>query len=193
MAIMAYNRALETGVAIQEGIVLLMRATAYMQRAARHKQELKEIVQELLGIVPSMYTLRFMYDVAMRQPILANALFRKIVLDTEKQDEQYRKMQFRHGLYQYALLEAAQDALRATQLLPNYTESWIRAAEILTELWKLNESSQYYERAIELDPSLSSKITPLIKRLGVRQELLDSARVFGWSDEILRLALDAVR
>lgn len=193
LAIDAYDKAIETGVSQQEGVVLLMRATAYLQRAAGHKEDLKEIVSELVEMVPATSSLRIVYEEAMRQPSLANAIFRKVLEDTERQEQQFRKTQYRHGLYQYALLQAAQDALRATQLLPNYATSWVRAGEILSELWKLKESAQYFERAIELDEALSSSLRPVIARLRKRQELLDTARAFGWSEDTLRLALDVAR
>ena len=193
LAIDAYNKAIETGVERQEGVVLLMRATAYLQRAAAHKEELKGIVNELVRMVPDASSLQIVYEEAMRQPTLANAILGKILEDTDRQEKQFRKTQYRHGLYQYALLQAAQDALRATQLLPSYATSWIRAGEILSELWKLKESAQYFERAIELDESLSSTLRPVINRLRKRQELLDTARAFGWSEDTLRLALDVAR
>ena len=175
----------------QEGMILLMRATAFLRRAAKHQQELKEIVQDLIETVPSVETLQTLYSTSKTTPILANAVFRKVLQDTDLQEELFRKTQYRHGLYQYALLQAAQDALRATQLLPIYATSWLRAGEILSELWKLKESAQYYERAMALDPSLS--LRPIIDRLKVRQELLDNAKVYGWSEDTLRLALDVSR
>ncbi len=39
-------------------------------------------------------------------------------------------MKFRHGLYEYALIHAAQDALRATQILPSNAQAWLRAADV---------------------------------------------------------------
>lgn len=193
LAIDAYNKALETGVSQQEGVVLLMRATAYLQRAASHKEALKGIVNELIEMVPATSSLQIVYEEAMRHPSLAKSIFRTVLEDIDRQEKQFGKTQYRHGLYQYALLQAGQDALRATQLLPNYATSWVRAGEILSELWKLKESAQYFERAIELDESLSSSLRPVIERLRKRQELLDTARAFGWSEDTLRLALDVAR
>jgi tetratricopeptide (TPR) repeat protein len=63
----------------------------------------------------------------------------------------------------------------ATQLMPNYAASWVQAGEILSELWKLRESAQCYERAIELDETLTESLVPVIERLRKRQELLDIA------------------
>lgn len=192
-AIDAYDKALATGVADQEGIILMMRANAYLQRAASHREKLKDIVKHLTGMVPNTETLHTMYEEAAREPALAKSIFRRVLQDTTNQETKFRQTQYRHGLYQYALLQAAQDSLRATQLLPKYADAWRRAGDILSELWKLKESAQYYVRAIELDNSLSELLLPVIKRLNKRQELLDNARAYGWSEDTLRLALDVAR
>lgn len=170
-----------------------MRATAYLQRAALHRTELKSIVNELATMVPNTVVYKNVYQLAIDEPYLANGIFRRIVSDTSRQEDQFRRTQYKHGLYQYSLLQAAQDSLRATQLLENYSETWIRAAEILSELWKLQQSIQYYNKAIELDPALATSIVPIIERLYKRQELLNDARAYGWSEDTLRLALDVAR
>jgi tetratricopeptide (TPR) repeat protein len=94
-------------------------------------------------------------------------------------------------MYQYALLQAAQDAFRATQLLPRSADAWRRAADILSELWKLKEAVQYYEKAMEFDDSIDYSAN--IQQLYKRQDLLESARAYGWSEDTLRLALDVAR
>jgi hypothetical protein len=175
-------------------MILLMRATAYLKRAAKHQQQLKEIVQQLDAMVPSQSTLGALYEQANESyPTVALAMFRKVIADCNLQEQQFRRTQYRHGLYQYALLQAAADALRATQLLPYTTAPWCLAGEILCELWKLQESAQYYERAIALDETLDAQLRPIIDKLRVRQELLDTAKVYGWSEDSLRLALDVSR
>jgi hypothetical protein len=60
LAIDAYDNALATNVSQQEGIILLMRATAYLQCASTHKRQLTEIVNELIGMVPDMASFRSM-------------------------------------------------------------------------------------------------------------------------------------
>ena len=62
--------------------------------------------------------------------------------------------------------------------------------EILMDLWKIKESTQYYERAIALEPSLEESLAPVLKRLRQRQKLLEQARSNGWPEDTLRLALD---
>ena len=191
-AIDAYDKALAANPSghHQEGIILLMRASAYLQRAALHKEELKRIVDNLVEQVPEQSTLPTLLEIAADQPLLARSIFEQILLTTEKQAKVFQKTQYRHGLYQYALLQAAQDSLRSTQLLPTYSAPWVRAGDTLRELWRLQESTMYYERAIELDKDLEASISPVIEQLRKRQELLDNARAFGWSEDTLRLALD---
>ena len=192
-AIDAYDKALATNTSEQEGIVLLMRANAYMQRAASHREKLTETVNQLTEMVPGTETLHIVYEQLGTEPALANSLFRRVLSDTAKQEAKFRQTQYRHGLYQYALLQASQDSLRSTELLPAYADSWRMAGDILSALWKLKESGQYYVRAIELDNTLSESLLPLIKRLQKKQSLLDNARAYGWSEDMLRLALDIAR
>ena len=102
-----------------------------------------------------------------------------------------RKIQFRHGLYQYALLRATQDSLQATEILPSYSTSWLRAGDLLSQLWKLKESRQYYEKALALDPSLTKTLEPILGNLKRRQLLLEQAKANkDWPEDSLRLALD---
>ena len=125
---------------------------------------------------------------------------------TDIQKGQLRRIQYRHGLYQTSLLQATQDSLRSTELLPEYTSSWILAGELLSDLWKIKESRQYYEKAISLVAAgttptndvndenylLKESIMTLLDGLGTRQDLLDQqARANKkWSKDSIRLALD---
>lgn len=190
LAIEAYDKALQIGFVDQEGVVLLMRATAYLRRAGSHRKELQIILNDLAKSVPDAPKLELLYEEAAQRPSLAKPIFRRVLSDTRNQDKKFQQTKYWHGLYQYALLQAAQDSLRATQLLSGYAKSWLRAGEILSELWKLNESAQYYEKAIKIDPSLEGSLTPVLDRLRNRQELLENARAYGWSEDTLRLALD---
>ena len=177
----------------QEGTVLLMRATAHLQRAARHRETLKQIVQDLAAY-KSLERATTLLMVASQQPSLAPGLLRRLLDQTAQGERQFRLTQYRHGLYQYALLQAAQDALRATELLPAYADSWKLVGEILSELWKLRESTLYLQTAIQLDTvRLEPPLTRVLQRLEQRQRLLDQARAYGWSEDSLRLALDVAR
>jgi hypothetical protein len=128
---------------------------------------------------------------------------------TDIQKGQLRRIQYRHGLYQTSLLQATKDSLRSTELLPEYTSSWILAGELLSDLWKIKESRQYYEKAMSLVVAtatttatttnvddenylLKESIMTLLDGLGTRQDLLDQqARANKkWSKDSVRLALD---
>lgn len=134
LAIDAYDKALATRYAEQEGIILLMRSSAYLQLASIHQKELQELVAELSRSVPDTSKLQILYEEAARHPSLSGVIFDRVIADSKLQNQQFRKTKYRHGLYQYALLHAAQDSLRATQLLSSYPNSWIRAGEILSDL-----------------------------------------------------------
>lgn len=197
-AINAYDKAIEAfpvgtvphRYVDQEGIILLMRATAYLKRAAVNRRELQIVVRDLTKAVPDPTKLQTLYSDATKIPSLSNSIFKRVLEDCKSQDKKFQNTKYWHGLYQFALLHAAQDSLRATQLLPDYAKTWLLAGEILAELWKLKESSQYYEKAIELDSSLSDTLRPVIERLQKRQDFLDNARAYGCSEDTLRLALD---
>ena len=93
-------------------------------------------------------------------------------------------------MYEFALLHATQDSLQATQLLPKTASTWYLAGECLAELRKLNESNQYYVRALALDPSMKDVLTTLMEKNKSSQEYIDAARASGFSGDTLRLAMD---
>jgi len=189
-AIDCYDRAIATGHADQEGVVLLMRSTAYLKRSFQHQDELRKVVEELDVLVPRPEGLQAAFGTARSNPTLARALQSKVVADCRRQERQFRQIQFRHSLYEYALLHAAQDSLRATQLLPHYSKTWLRAGDALAELRKLREAARYYERAMEMDQGLVESLMPVVERLRSSQQFLDEARALGWPEDTLRLALD---
>eukprot|EP00980_Cylindrotheca_fusiformis_P003395 scaffold756_cov133-Cylindrotheca_fusiformis.AAC.2 len=191
LAIEAYNRALtkQTG-SKQEGVILLLRASAFLQQAQLHKQLLTTIVKDWK--IPDFQDQQtLLMEAANGGPGFATSVLRKIQNDGKRQKATLRQIQYRHGLYQYALLHAAQDSLRATEILPNYSTSFLRAGEVLSELWKLKESQQYYEKAMSLDRNLYETLEPILGGLKRRQDLLDQARATReWPEDSLRLALD---
>ena len=140
-------------------------------------------------MVPDPVSLGRLYQLAAQHPSLAKPLFHKVLMDGKVMDKKFRQTKYRHGLYEYALLHAAQDSLRSTQLLPHHAKTWLRAGDALAELRKLKESALYYQKAIELDPTLRERLEPVIERLERSQQFLEKAK--GWySSDTLRLALD---
>ena len=189
-AIDAYNRAMASNYKEQEGVLLVMRATAYLQRAFNHRLTLKKKIDQLIETTPETDKLKQLYLLLLENPVLAKSILsQRILNDSKRQDIQFQQTKYYHGLYEYALLQATQDSLRATQLLPNYAKTWLRAGDSLAELRKLKESAQYYEKALELDSSLEQTLLPIIERLKTSQEFLDKARANGWTEDTLRVAL----
>ena len=189
LAIEAYNRALELGVPSQDGVILFMRAAAHAALAVTQRGVLLDMLSELKSMVPPKSSLRVLYDLAAHESSFTHAIFRKIRHDTQKQEEQWGRIQFWHGLYQHSMLKALEDALKATQLLPTYAPAWERAGSILSDLWRLEASLECYEKAKQLDPSLDFE--PAFDCIRMRQQLVADATLLGWADEPLRLALDA--
>jgi len=177
-AIDCYGRAIGTGYADQEGVVLLMRSTAYLKRAFEHQRELRKVVDELQRIVPEPESLQMLFATAQANPSLARALHQRAFSDRRKQDRQFRQIKFRHSLYEYALLHAAQDSLRATQILPHYAKTWLRAGDSLAELRKLREAASYYEKAMEIDPTLVETLMPVVGEFLLCEWLLNSPHNF---------------
>ena len=78
-AIVCYNKALATGYESQEGILLLLRATAYLKRAFEHQSELRKLVADLAKTVPDPADLGRLYQLAAQHPTtLAKPLFNKV-------------------------------------------------------------------------------------------------------------------
>ena len=119
------------------------------------------------------------------------SVLRKLRTNGILRKAQLRKIQYRHGLYQTSLLQATRDSLRATEVLPSYPTAWLRAGELLSDLWKIKESQQYYEKALSIDETLEENISSVLKELEARQELVDRARdKKEWPEDSLQLALD---
>lgn len=237
-AIDAYNEALSTceehqsGKSLpilkqQEGIVLLLRASAFLQQAQSHKEVLQtelalgdeetlsgsEVLQTLLSdnLSPSLVSfplpIKTEKDAADKKKEgptskktaselegspLPPSVDDASTIDPElfmMRKAQLRKLQFRHGLYQTSLLQAARDALRATEILPDYPVAWLRAGELLSDLWKIKESQQYYEKATSIDESLKESLSTILHQLEERRALVNEARS-SWPEDALQLALD---
>lgn len=119
------------------------------------------------------------------------SVLRKLQTNGSLRKAQLRKIQYRHGLYQTSLLQATRDSLRATEVLPSYSTAWLSTGELLSDLWKIKESKQYYEKALSIDDTLQGEVSGVLKELEARQELVDRARDNKeWPEDSLQLALD---
>ena len=196
-AIALYNRALSLAdkhtrqtSQLPKGSILMKRARAYLQRAANHRKILRLLVKDLTDTVPSASTMKILYQTAASHPELSASIFQRLAGDSKVNQGKFRQIRYRHDMYEFALLHATQDSLQATQLLPKTASTWYLAGECLAELRKLNESNQYYVRALALDPSMKDVLTTLMEKNKSSQEYIDAARAGGFSGDTLRLAMD---
>jgi tetratricopeptide (TPR) repeat protein len=208
----------------QQGVIFLLRSSAFLQQAKLHKAILQKSVNEWK--LPRTEVLQAMVEDAASisgsgggtSPVSLSFL-QMLTRNGARQKLQLRKIQYRHGLYQNSLLQAAQDSLMATELLPTYSTAFLRSGEILNELWRIKESRQYYEKAMELlqkrqerflkddhqailekegeddkEDTLATTISNLdsvFQNLDLRQEVLDQALSNqNWPIDSVRLALD---
>eukprot|EP00611_Tribonema_gayanum_P006737 TRINITY_DN1604_c0_g2_i1.p1 TRINITY_DN1604_c0_g2~~TRINITY_DN1604_c0_g2_i1.p1 ORF type:complete len:402 (-),score=125.61 TRINITY_DN1604_c0_g2_i1:908-2002(-) len=164
-AIECYNKAISMGWADQEGVLLVMRATAYLQRAYSHRRALTALLSRVARDMPGTGTLEIIHKVAPSNPRAALMLVDRLAAYCREKETLYQTTKFRYGLYEIALLRACNDALRATQLLPDYAKCWLRAGDALAELRRFSEAADYYEVALELDPQLAETLAPTIQWL----------------------------
>ncbi|CAM9453702.1 unnamed protein product [Chrysoparadoxa australica] len=171
-AIECYDKAIETGWADQEGVLLVMRATAYLQRAYSHRRALTALLSRVARDVPNTRLLETIYQVGQqnggRNPRLVMALLESLANYCAEKESLHQTTKFRYGLYEFSLLRACADSIRATQLLPNYAKCWLRAGDALAELRRSESAADYYARALDLDPSLTPSLADTIARLRLR-------------------------
>mmetsp|Transcript_7921 Transcript_7921/g.17845 ORF Transcript_7921/g.17845 Transcript_7921/m.17845 type:complete len:138 (-) Transcript_7921:115-528(-) len=134
--------------------------------------------------------MKILYQTASTHPSLSPSIFNRLVGDSKVQQASFRSIRYRHDMYEFALLHAVQDSLQATQILPQNAHAWLLAGECLAELRKLKESNQYYQRALEIDPSMESTMEGAMEKNRVSQKFMDAARASGYAGDTLRLALD---
>ncbi|KAL3798272.1 hypothetical protein HJC23_000186 [Cyclotella cryptica] len=175
---------------LPEGSILMRRSRAYLKRAANHRKLLQILVKDLADAVPEVTTLKILYQTASTHPSLAPSIYARLAQDSKLHQSKFRSIRYRHDMYEFALLHAAQDSLQATQLLPSNSAAWSLAGQCLADLRKLNESSQYFQKAMELDPSMEKTLRGMMEKNRASQEFIDVARGGGLSADTLRLALD---
>jgi Tfp pilus assembly protein PilF len=131
-----------------------------------------------------------LYQSTVANPQLSSSIFTRIASDSKVQSAKFKQVKYRHDMYEFALLHAVQDSLESTQLLSHSVNSWLLAGECLAELRKLKESNMYYQRALEIDPSMKEKLESVMEKNRCSQEFMDTARASGYSGDTLRLAID---
>jgi len=135
--------------------------------------------------------MKILFQTASAHPSMSSPIFNRFTGDSKRNAAKFRKVRYRHDMYEFALLRAAQDSLQATQLLPDSAGVWLLAGECLARLRKLKESDQYYRRALEVDPTMDpSLLQGEMEKNRVTQEFMDEARASGFFGDTLRLALD---
>ncbi|CAM9293778.1 unnamed protein product [Laminaria digitata] len=166
LAIDYYDKAIATGYVDQQGVLLVMRATAFMQRAYSHGRALTDLLQKVVVDMPTDATLDTLHELwGHSWPSAKVVLLGMFAQDCEGRGSLYQKTKFRYGLYEFALLRACEDALRATETLPTYPQCWLKAGDALTALRKPKEAAGYYQVALDLDSSMESYLRPKIETL----------------------------
>jgi len=164
-AIACYNRAIDAGFKDQEGVILVMRSTAYLQRAFAHRLDVRATLERAADTALTELAMTTALGAARAWPLWAPTMHAVVAALGEAQAETYRSLKMHHGLYELSLLQATDDAIRATQLLPNYSKCWLRAGEALAELRRTEDALQYFQAAVALDPSLAVVIQPIVEQL----------------------------
>jgi len=166
-AIHFYNKALAVGVGSnQEGVVTLMRATAHLQRALGHRTQMEKSSRQVKGPATLPDSLRELYFKELVQhPALLGASVQRISSIYEAQENVFETFNYKLSMYDHSLYQACQDAIRATELLPNFPQCWIRAAEVYTELRMFKRAQDHYNVALSLCNSLSEDLGPILERL----------------------------
>lgn len=195
-AIKSYDNAVATANGSnQQGVVQLLRATAYQQQAASHKSALQEALEEAKETQSQTPDFRALFSKScasgLGRSTVKVAFLRKLSAKANLYQTFLQRIKYHHGLYQYALFHAAQDALLATKFLPEYPAAWFRAGEILREVWELQEAGAAYDKAASLDENVCRSMELIQEDLKTRQELLRQDRFSSdLPEDLLRVALD---
>jgi tetratricopeptide (TPR) repeat protein len=215
LAIECYDKALELGDREQEGVLLVMRGTALLQRAYACRMRSKDVTTLAEEILPSIEGIRNVLEsfsplsTTPRNLATLELLSRvKRIFDSLDKspkwseskakwpeareglivntgEELISRATFSWSLYEHALLRALQDLLTATLLLPGFAQAWRRAGDALGELRQYHSAIEYYEVAVRLDTTLQDSLLPSIERLRVMERLVDNAESRGWPAEAI--------
>ena len=213
-AIECYDKALELGDREQEGVILVMRGTALLQRAFLYRMRHKDISTFVQEILPSTEVIRAMFDaLAPLSPVLRArtsidllnrmaVIYRNLDLSPKWADLKSRwperegslgtsgeelidRASFSWSLYEHALMRSVQDLLTATMVLPGFAQSWRRAGDALAELRLYTSAIEYYSTAIRIDSTLAEQLVPAIERMKVLDRLIENAAARGYPSEAI--------
>ena len=221
-AIDCYNTALGLGDGEQEGILLVMRGTALLQRCYVYRMRFRSVIPiakatlpSIQGIVTTIEALEPLNPYARALTVLelllrANEIFEDIEASSmwnvvkakwpedregapiESGDELLDKCLFTWYSYKYALVSAMEDLLQSTVTLPGFPQAWRRAGDALREMKFFTSAMKYYQVAIDLDPSFSATLSPEIEKLKALEEVIENAQSKGWSTESIISLMDSV-
>lgn len=219
-AITYYTNALSLGDKDQEGVLLVMRGTALLQRAYGCRIRHKDLVSLAVDVLPSHEGVSALVEAFSRldtplsqQAVLTlltqtNDIFKDINKSPQWADAGQKWLVSREGgpvtsgaglldkatlswaLYQHALAAALEDLLLATVVMPGFAQAWRRAGDVLTELRLFKSAVEYYETAMRLDAGLATQLLPTVERLRMMERLVEGANTKGWPPEVVMSLLE---
>jgi tetratricopeptide (TPR) repeat protein len=219
-AINCYNQAIELGDPEQEGVLLVMRGSALLQRAFTCRLRHKEVVEIAAEVIPTYDDIKVFLEsmqilylsvryVAMRNYLLkVGDIFKSLDaapgwVETKAKwpeasegpvvssgQDLLSRAVFLWSLHEYALVSALQDLLTATTVMPGFAQAWRRAGDALAELRQFQSAIEYYEVAMRLDTGLETQLTPIIEKTKLMKKLWESAAQKGVPAEKVLALLD---
>ncbi len=191
-AIDCYDKAIPLSHKGQEGVLRVMRSTAYLQRAYTHFMQFRELVDQIAQPLPDQAVFRFLEMVQGTAPFLVVPILSRLTQAYEARGRLYRLTKFQFSLFEFAVHKACHDALTATHILPNFTKSWIRAGHGLRFLRRFKDAIACYEVVVKIDPSTAKELEQEIELLDKVQRYVENARDQGISEESLVITLDSL-
>lgn len=191
-AIGCYDKAIPLSHKGQEGVLRVMRSTAYLQRAYTHFMQFRELVDQIAQPLPDQAVFGLLERVHASSPFLVVPILSRLTQVYEARGRLYRLTTFQFSLFEFAVHKACHDALTATHILPNFTKSWIRAGHGLRFLRRFKDAIACYQVVVKIDPSTAKELEQEIELLEKVQRYVANAREQGVSEESLVITLDAL-
>jgi len=195
-AIGCYTEALALREEEQQGVLLLMRGMAFLQKAYAARLLVRDMLvdteaqqRRLRAAAMALVATASAERAAPAVTAAAVAAWRR-AYDEGALDAAGRKARLEASVYEVNLLSAADDLLRATLEMPSFAKAWRQAGQALVELGQLDTAVQYYECALRLDPSLAGELLPTIERVRVKQQVSARARQLGLPEETIAQLLE---